>query len=164
MLDANGDYVFGGGQASFWRDVPDAPAQAVKTRLLLYLGEFFLDVTDGTDWRGQALGPRTTSTRDAVLRERILGTPGVLSIDSYSSNLNRTTRAFTVSVTVSTIYGAASVVAPFFNGALIPTFVVPPPLPPPVTPPAAGPTSGSFVTDPSGGLVVDPGDTPLYSP
>ncbi|WP_083331557.1 hypothetical protein [Brucella inopinata] len=36
-LDENDDYVFGGNLASFFIDQPEAPAQAVKTRLMLQL-------------------------------------------------------------------------------------------------------------------------------
>ena len=32
-LDANDDYVFGGGQVDFHKDTPEGVGQAVKTRL-----------------------------------------------------------------------------------------------------------------------------------
>jgi hypothetical protein len=106
-LDADGDRVWGRGQADFWRDVPDAPAQAVLTRLHMELGEWFLDITDGTPYQTRVLGKYTGSTRDPVLRARILGSTGVTGIASYSSNLDRDTRAFTVAVTIDTQYGQA---------------------------------------------------------
>ena len=38
-LDEDGDYSFGRGAADFWVNVPDAPAQAVRTRLALWQGQ-----------------------------------------------------------------------------------------------------------------------------
>lgn len=104
-LDAAQDRVFGHGQSDFWRDVPDAPAQLVVTRLHMELGEFFLDITDGTPYQTRVLGKYTGSTRDPTIRARILGSQGVTGIASYSSNLDRDTRAFTVNATVDTQYG-----------------------------------------------------------
>jgi hypothetical protein len=104
-LDANGDRIFGHQQSDFWRDVPDAPAQAVVTRLHMELGEWFLDVTDGTPWKTRVLGKYTGSTRDPTIRSRILGTQGVTGISDYSSNLDRDTRAFSANATVDTQYG-----------------------------------------------------------
>lgn len=108
-LDANGDMMFGRGQADFWRDVPEAPAQAVKTRLFLRLGEWFLDTSDGTPWDTEILGAHTQNTRDAALRERIEGTTGVSSLDAYSSSYDPNTRSLSVSATVTTSYGAATI-------------------------------------------------------
>lgn len=102
-----GDMLFGHGRSDFWKDVPDAPAQAVMTRLRLEEGEWFLDRTEGTPWNTRVLGKYTATTRDLVIRYRTKGTFGVLDIESYSSNLNRDTRAFSVDMTLSTIYGAA---------------------------------------------------------
>jgi len=108
-LDANGDRVFGHGQSDFWRDVPDAPAQAVLTRLHLEQGSWFLDTTEGIPWKTRVLGKYTGSTRDAVIRARVLGTQGVSGIAQYSSSLDRNTRAFAVNMTIDTIYGQATV-------------------------------------------------------
>lgn len=111
-LDENGDMRFGRGASDFWRDVPEAPAQAVKTRLCLRLGEWFLDTTDGTPYATQILGKHTSGTRDAAIRERIVGTQGVTSLDAYSSTFDPNTRSFTVSATISTAYGATTVTTP----------------------------------------------------
>ena len=104
-LDANYDMVFGFGQSDFFVDSPEAVGQAVLTRLRLNLGEWFLDTSDGTNWRTGVLGNNTSSTRDAIIQARILGTTGVNSILYYSSNFNSNTRQFNVAVSIDTIYG-----------------------------------------------------------
>src|SRR5512135_2174158 len=105
QLDADGDYMFGHGQADFFINQPEAVAQAVGTRLRLWLAEWFLDTTDGTNWQTGVLGRYTEATRDAILRQRILETPGVNSIISYSTVTDTNTRTFTVHVGLDTIYG-----------------------------------------------------------
>jgi hypothetical protein len=80
-------------------------AQNVKTRLGLWLAQWWLAVDDGTPWSTKVLGKYTEQTRDAAVCARILGTPGVQSIVSYSSSLDRTSRKWTVSGTIDTLYG-----------------------------------------------------------
>lgn len=109
QLDVNDDYTLGGGLSAFYVNTPDAVAQAVKTRLALWQAEWFLDTSDGTNWPTSVLGRNTQATRDAVIRNRILQTPGVNVILSYSSSLDRATRTFNVSVTLDTIYGTVAV-------------------------------------------------------
>ncbi len=111
-LDADNDYVFGGQQADFYKDSPDAVGQAVLTRLRLARGEWFLDTTDGTPW-DQVLGKYTAGTYDAAIRQRILGTQGVRELAGYSSTLNSETRALSVAATINTIYGTTTVQATF---------------------------------------------------
>ena len=96
---------FGQSQANFLKDVPAAPAQVVKTRLLLYLGDWFLSTADGTPWRTQVLGKYTDALRDAAMRSRILGTQGVTSIVTYASQIDRAKRAYTVQAQLDTLYG-----------------------------------------------------------
>ena len=105
-LDANGDYTVG---RPFLANTPAAVAQAIQTRLRLWLGEFFLDTTDGTPWLSQILGPRAASNPDAAIKQRILGTPGVSSIVSYSSSFNGGSRALTVNAVVQTDFSAAPI-------------------------------------------------------
>lgn len=107
-MDADGDYVLGTGQ-DFLVDSPESVAQAVQTRLGLYTGEWFIDTDDGTPWRTEVLGKYTLSTYDAVLKARILGTPGVTQIDDYSSDFDGETRHLVVTATITTDYGQATV-------------------------------------------------------
>ncbi|WP_175984549.1 hypothetical protein [Burkholderia stabilis] len=107
--DADGDYVFGGGDADFLVNTPETVAQAVLTRLRLLRGEWFLDTTVGMPWATDVLGKYTNGTYDAAIRQCILGTQGVTEITSYSSSVDPETRALTVSATINTIYGTATV-------------------------------------------------------
>ncbi len=111
-LSPTGDYVFGGTGNNFYINVPQAVAQAVQTRLALWAGQWFLDTTDGTDWNAQVLGNRTQGTRDAVIRARILGTPGVTALTNYSSQTTDDTRQWTAQGTVTTQYGQTSFEVP----------------------------------------------------
>ena len=102
----NGLRVFGGGLQSFWSDQPDGPAQVAGSRLALWQGQWFLALSEGTPWKTAILGKFTGSTRDAAVRARILGTPGITGIVNYSSSLSRDTRLWSVSATLNTAYGA----------------------------------------------------------
>lgn len=108
-LSKSGDYTFGQGQENFLINSPAAVAQAVKTRLLLLTDEWFVDITDGTDYAGQVLGMHTSGTYDQEIRGRILDTQGVDSIESYSST--RSGRDLQVAATINTVYGLATVEA-----------------------------------------------------
>ncbi len=112
MHPTTGDFVFGGSQNSIWKDVPDAPAQVAMTRLRLFIGTWFLNLNDGTPWNTRVLGKYTGSTRDMVVRTRILGTPGVKGILAYDSSLDRNTRAYRVNTTIDTIYGVKKISGP----------------------------------------------------
>ena len=107
--DANGDYVWGHQQNDFWQNAPDGVAQAIQTRLALFSGEWFLDVTDGTPWTTQVLDKYTQDQYDAAIQDRILGTTGVTQITDYSSSVNTATRTLTVSATVETQYGTTTI-------------------------------------------------------
>lgn len=108
-LDGDGDYTLGTG-ADFHVDTPEAVAQAVKTRLGLWYGEWFLDTSDGTPWNEQILGKRTRGRNyDAAIRQRILGTQGVSEISEYSSSFDGNTRALSVQATITTIYGTTQI-------------------------------------------------------
>lgn len=103
-LPPDDDYVFGQGPSEFLVDSPDAVAQAVRTRLRLSTGEWFLDTTEGTPYATEILGAGTQSLYDSAIKERVIGTPGVTSIDAYASSLGQD-RALLVTMTISTQYG-----------------------------------------------------------
>ncbi|MCK1783434.1 hypothetical protein L9Z73_03375 [Pseudomonas sp. TNT11] len=108
-LDENGDYTFGSQQADFLRDSPDAVAQAVSTRLKLDQGEWFLDKTEGMPWKTEVLGERTAATRDSAVQKRILGTQGMVQIDSYEGVIDPETRKFTPTAEITTAYGQTTI-------------------------------------------------------
>lgn len=103
-LSSTGDYTFGQGERNFLVDSPAMVGQKVRTRLLLWTGEWFLDVTAGTPWLQQVVGKNKNPTYDLAIQQRILQTQGVKSIVSYSSNVSAD-RRLSVSVTIETIYG-----------------------------------------------------------
>jgi hypothetical protein len=105
-LSPTGDYLLGqAGQ--FLVDSPEVVAQAIQTRLLLSTGEWFLDLTEGTPYSTEILGTGTQGSRDQAIKERILDTPGVVELVSYSSAVED--RRFSVSARVSTIYGPTTI-------------------------------------------------------
>lgn len=103
-MTADGDYAFGQGSRML-ADSPECVAQAVLTRLRLYRGEWFLDTREGLD-RDRILGYGTQATRDAEIKARISGTPGVASILAYESRVD--VRDFHVAALVETAYGQAT--------------------------------------------------------
>lgn len=110
-LDDAGDYTLGRGAADLLRDVPEAVAQAVATRLRLVAGEWFLDLAEGTPWPQGVLGRHTAASYDLVIRDRILATPGVRAIAAYHSALDPDSRRLTISVAIDTVYGPADLQA-----------------------------------------------------
>lgn len=107
-LDPSGDYTLGSG-ADFHANTPEAVAQAVLTRLRLWLGEWFVNTSDGTPWETEVLGKRQQRKNpDSAIKRRILGTPGVTEIADYASTYNGETRQFSISATINTAYGSAT--------------------------------------------------------
>ena len=101
-LSPTGDFTLG---QPFLTNTPQAVAQAIGTRLKLWLAEWFLDTTDGSDWDGQVLGERYGKAPDAMVKRRILGTTGVSSIVSYSGSFSGgAARTYNIQALVQTIY------------------------------------------------------------
>lgn len=108
-LTALGDYSFGNGQQDFYKDVPEAVGQACKTRLLLWLGEWFLDITDGTPYFQGVLGKFSIDQANVVIKQRAIGTQGLTQITNYLSSLNPDNRDMQVAFSIDTIYGPSTV-------------------------------------------------------
>ena len=108
-LDAAGDYQFGNGNLDFLQNTPETVAQAVVTRLRLWLAEWFLDTTDGTAYQQGVLGKNSKANADVVMRERILRTTGVEELTSFNSTLDPDLRTYAVSATIETVYGPAQI-------------------------------------------------------
>lgn len=108
-LSPTGDYVFGHSLADFLIDSPECVAQAILTALELFQGEWFLDLTAGVPYSTKILGVGTVPTYDLAIQQAILNVPGVTSIETYSSDLDRVKRKLSVSATVNTQYGQAEI-------------------------------------------------------
>lgn len=89
-------------------------AQTIKTRLALFLGEYFRNITDGTPWYEQILGKFVSlDIVESVLRVRIAATPGVVRLTSFDTDFNIDSRKYSVTAGVLTIHGIVEV---SFNG------------------------------------------------
>lgn len=110
-LTATQDYSFGQGSANFLVDSVATVAQEVLTTLLLFQGEWFLDITAGVPWFTQVAGVGTIPLYDQIIKEAILNVQGVTGIVNYSSSLNRPMRALSVSATIDTLFGTTQVQA-----------------------------------------------------
>jgi hypothetical protein len=114
-LSPTGDYTFGRSQGNFLVDSSAAVAQLIRTNLLLWQGEWFLDQTYGMPWSQDVLGVGTKSIYDMVIQANVLATMAPYqaqtgqagSITSYSSSLQG--RKLSVSMTVATPFSAEPV-------------------------------------------------------
>lgn len=109
-LDESRDMTFGNHQNDFYRDVPEAPAQSVLTRLCLLSGEWYIDIAEGTPYQGGVLGKHTKASYDPILRDRILNSEGVTAILEYESIYDGDLRTLTVRAEIDTIYGPTTFV------------------------------------------------------
>lgn len=106
-LSPLGDFTIG---QPWFVNSPQAVEQTIGTRLKLWLGEWFMDVTDGTPYLTEILGERYNKNPDAAIKRRILGTPGVTQLVSYSSSFSGSaTRILTVNATVQTLYSTTPI-------------------------------------------------------
>jgi hypothetical protein len=104
-MTSSGDMRFGHSAADFLANSPEAVAQAVQTRLGLWQGEWFLDLTAGTPYLNKILGVHPQPIYDAAISARILETPGMIALAEYASQHDAATRALTVQATGITQYG-----------------------------------------------------------
>lgn len=106
----NGDMTFGNQQGDFLRDTPETVAQAVMTRLRLWVEEWFLDISEGTPWQKAVLGKYTRRTIEPAIRSRILNTEGVTDIESFETIIDSENRKVTINATINTLYGQARLI------------------------------------------------------
>jgi hypothetical protein len=84
-------------------DGADAIAQHVQIRLRLFKGEWFLDAEVGLPYYDTVLvkAPDLLAIR-SVIRQAILETPGVASLDGFEMEFDRAARSLAVSFTATT--------------------------------------------------------------
>lgn len=109
-LDSNGNPVISG---KVWIYDIEAVAQTIDTRLKLFAGEYWRDVTDGTPWIDKILTKNnrtnTLQSKISILKERILQTSGVISILEWTTDFNYTSRNLSVIATVLTEFGVLDI-------------------------------------------------------
>jgi hypothetical protein len=109
-LSSTGDYTFGSGSQNFFINSPDAVGQAVQTALRLWLGEWYLNINDGTPYPEGVLGKHSQAVADATIVSRIRKVQGVVDITNYQSTIDPVTRKYTsVSGTLTTAYGTIQI-------------------------------------------------------
>lgn len=104
-LEDSGDITTSGEQ--FINSVEEI-AQTVRTRLKLFLGEYFRNINDGTPWFQDILGKgQSLAVKDATIKRRVLQTPGVISIFDFNTDFDPQLRTYSVSMGVVTEFGNA---------------------------------------------------------
>lgn len=115
-LSSTGDYTFGANQLNFFIDDAEGVGQLVKTSLLLWLGEWYLNMDIGVPYLQGIIGKHSQAQADATLRLQILDVTvindqgdtvqAVISIDNFSSEIDPMTRKYSsLTATLNTIYG-----------------------------------------------------------
>jgi hypothetical protein len=102
----SGDPVFGHGLQGFLTK-SSATAQKCACRVRMILGEWFLDVNAGLPWVAMPeanarviLGePNVLGYAEGLIKQAIINTPGVSSIEEFRFTLNHDRRAGSVYVT-----------------------------------------------------------------
>ncbi len=84
-------------------------AQHVRTRLLFYLGEWFLDLLKGLPYLQQIfVKPANLPLVESLLKAEIARTPEVNRLISYEMEFNKSTRVLRVAFSAETIHGVIS--------------------------------------------------------
>jgi len=102
-IDANADWMFGGGTANY-ASKSEAIAQDVVTRIRSFTEDWFADIGHGIAWI-ELLGAKNTKEQIIAEIERaILDTSGVRSIELLQINSIDMNRAASISIRVIDIY------------------------------------------------------------
>ena len=105
-IDVSGDWKFGAGQQSYVYGLA-AVSQLIQTDCLSFLGDCFWNVTAGIDWYN-LLTVNNLLAIQLAMSATILNVGGggyVTQIVSLNITTNNSTRLFSATYTVNTIYG-----------------------------------------------------------
>lgn len=109
-IDGNNDWTFGFGRQAYATG-SDAVAQKVKTRLQMFLGEWFLDLDVGIDWITEMSVPNQSPRILSDARTMILKTQGVKTLNTFESSHDPKTRKLSIKASYTDIYGETREVA-----------------------------------------------------
>lgn len=109
-LDHNDDYTFGQNQDDFLTEA-EAVAQAIKTRLRLFLGEWWEQTDDGVPYfeaiLGQFNSDQSSLAAEYLIGKRIKETPYVTNIKEIKTKTKG--RSLTIEAIVETAFGELTV-------------------------------------------------------
>lgn len=105
-LDSNNDIIVEDGSFKIVEDAAET-IQHVRSRLLFYLEEWFLDLDAGTPYFQEIfIKPANLANIESILKARILNTEGVLALIEFTMDYEGPeTRQLNVLFTAQTIYG-----------------------------------------------------------
>lgn len=105
-LDSNNDLVFKAGRIQTVSDSAEV-LQHVRTRLLFYKGEWFLDTEAGIPYFQEIFTkPVNLANIESIFKTAILTTPGVSKLNEFSLTYEGdSSRKLTVFFSADTIYG-----------------------------------------------------------
>lgn len=114
-LDSNNELLLDGTRIA--RVVDGAQVvQAVRSRLLFYLGEWLLDTTAGVPYTQQIfVKPANLPRVESLLKTEILQTDGVAELISFSLVFDRTTRQVSVQFRARTTFDTIITEEVFIN-------------------------------------------------
>lgn len=113
QIDADGVLVISGSDLTLVEGEEEI-VQSVRIRLRTFLGEWFLDTTEGLDYFGKIVGKRRNAAeRRREIQRVILATQGVDSIETYTETENGTT--IEIYVEVLTTEGKLARIQETFN-------------------------------------------------
>ncbi|MEX3859628.1 hypothetical protein AB3X94_37190 [Paraburkholderia sp. BR10923] len=99
-LDHFGDWTFGQGLSNY-ADGSESTQQRVRTRLLSFLRDWFLDLTHGMPWLDDFERPGNLVDIERAARLTILQTVGVARLDDLILDLSED-RVLTMQVSIAT--------------------------------------------------------------
>ena len=105
-LDSNNDLIIQAGRLATVADGEEV-VQHVRSRLLFYLGEWFLDIDAGVPYFQEIFTkPANLANIESIFKSKILRTPGVQRLTEFSMTYEGgSTRELTVAFSAETIYG-----------------------------------------------------------
>jgi hypothetical protein len=109
-IDSNGEPVMGRGLQDFVTNV-DAVAQAIITNLKLFKDEWWENLDLGIPmWQDMlgVVGTKLTSI-DLLIKDCIENTKDVVRVSNISSTFNSSTRQYTFTCEVDTLYGTTTI-------------------------------------------------------
>ena len=100
----DGDLATSGVQ--FYNGTTLEVSKAIEYRLKIFLGEYFLNISEGTPWFQSILGKSDASRGSLAIKSRILSTANVRTLTDYSFTFEQRERRLTVSAGVVSDFGA----------------------------------------------------------